>query len=108
MVTGYAVAGLTVAILAVLSVIADRKLAAAARLPMQWSFTGKVTWKAPRWIALSFTPAVAAVVLFGVATLLLTVIPVDRSAGLTAIIVIAVAFCGAHLLHLWLLTKTDL
>jgi len=34
-----------------------------ARLPMQWTFGGRVTWTAPRRIALAFIPVLAIVVL---------------------------------------------
>ena len=35
---------------------ADRNLPDAARLPMQWSFSGKVNWTLPRRTALAFMP----------------------------------------------------
>ena len=41
---------------------ADTRLAHHARLPMNWSLTGRATWTAPRRLALATVPALAALV----------------------------------------------
>jgi hypothetical protein len=41
------------------SLLADRKFAGVARLPMQWGLNGRPTWTAPRGFALAFIPALS-------------------------------------------------
>ncbi|MEN2748960.1 hypothetical protein [Sphingomonas sp. T9W2] len=61
--TEIAITLLTLATLIVMSVRYDRRHRATARLPMQWSLSGRVNWTAPRRGALAFTPVLAAIVL---------------------------------------------
>jgi hypothetical protein len=54
----------TVIVMGVLAAYANRTIAPdVAKVPMQWSLTGKVNWTAPRVIAFAFIPVLAAVVL---------------------------------------------
>lgn len=41
-----------------------RRLPADARIPMQWSLSGKVLWRAPKAIGLLSLPVIATIVLF--------------------------------------------
>ena len=91
-----------------MSVRANRKFCHERRLPMQWSLAGKVNWTAPRVLALSFTPALASVVLFAVTTGTLASIPRPGQEGLEVPVVLLVSFglIGVHALHLWLIDAT--
>jgi uncharacterized BrkB/YihY/UPF0761 family membrane protein len=61
--TSYAlIATIAVGVLALLSVVAASNFPNGARVPMQWGITGKPTWSAPVWFAVSFTPTLAAMV----------------------------------------------
>jgi hypothetical protein len=62
-VTEIALTLLTLATLIVMSVRYDRRHRGTAKLPMQWSLSGRVNWTAPRRGALAFTPVLAAIVL---------------------------------------------
>jgi hypothetical protein len=44
------------------SLLADRRFAGVARLPMQWGLNGRPTWTAPRGFALAFIPALSVAV----------------------------------------------
>jgi len=44
------------------SLLADRKFAGVARLPMQWGMNGRPSWTAPRAFALAFIPALSVAV----------------------------------------------
>jgi hypothetical protein len=55
----YIFAAVIVLLMVVISLLANAKFKNCARLPMQWSFTGKVNWTAPRFFALSFHPLLA-------------------------------------------------
>lgn len=88
-----------VLILALMSVLANRRFVDLQNLPMQWSLTGRVNWSAPRAMALAFTPLLALVVLFAAATGLAGDIEV------WGVAVMAAAFVGLHLLHLWLVDR---
>lgn len=80
--------------MAALSVLAARRLPQGP-LPMQWDARGRVNWTAPRGVALSFTPLLAAGVLLALSVLV-------PGAPLT---VVALAFAAGHVLHLWLLLR---
>lgn len=96
------IACLTLGLLALLSLAANHRLAGRARLPMQWSWRGTVTWTAPRPVALAFTPALAALVL-GCALAAGTARPDDA----WIIVLVAGAFLGTHLLHLALMLHQE-
>lgn len=78
------------------------------RLPMQWSLTGKVTWYAPRQLALAFIPALAACFFVSLTLLSVNVRPRPGQEGmvLPTVIGICVMFLGIQLLHLWLAKQT--
>lgn len=101
----YLIATAAVAVLALLSWKANRSFAAYDRLPMQWSFSGKVVWSAPRRWALSFTPLLAAVLLFGSAALHGPGELKSQPHGIGAYIVMALTFIGVHLVHLYLINR---
>ena len=67
----------------------DTRFRGLARLPMQWSVTGRVTWSAPRRWALASMPLLAAVLLGCVAILSLTVAPRPGQEGLVLPIALA-------------------
>lgn len=96
------------AILAGCSLWAAARYRAFSRLPMQWSFSGRVTWSAPRGIALAFTPVLATLVVGGAAFLLAARPPrADGAhAGLGALAFVAACFVAAHVFHLWLIERT--
>ena len=100
--TGFSIAAIGVLILALMSIAANRKFRDRDRLPKQWSLNGTVNWSAPRHIALAFTPLLATVVLFTIAKMLAG----EPDTEFWTLIVVALAFVGAHLLHLRLLEKS--
>ncbi len=99
---------LTVMALVVLSRRADRRLAAHPRLPMQWGFDGAVTWTAPRRIALSFTPVLAAATFAFLGMIAQVSAPRPGQEGLVlpVTIGIGVGLVAIHRLHLWLIART--
>lgn len=68
---------------------------------MQWSLDGNVNWSAPRHVALALTPLLATVVLFTVAISFAD----DPNSKLWSLILIALAFVAAHLLHLYVVAR---
>ena len=102
--TGFSISLVTVLVLTLISVAANRKLRDRERLPMQWSIGGKVNWTAPRRIALAFTPALAGIVLLAAA--LGYAREPDREVGVLTLM--ALCFAAAHLLHLWLIQRRTL
>lgn len=102
--SGLLITILTVAVLAGASLWASARYRTVARLPMQWSLTGRVIWSAPRGIALSLTPLLAALIM-GAITILTAQAP-DDSGTMTALVVTAVAFAFAHALHLGLISRS--
>lgn len=103
---GFVIAVAAVAVLTALSATANRQLGAVARLPMQWSLDGQVIWSAPRQIAPSLTPAIAALLMFGTGSLLSFAEPDEMLAEVIALLVMSIAFIAAHLFHLRLLRKS--
>ena len=103
-----AVAGIAIAMLASMSLLANARFRDERRLPMQWSLTGSVNWTAPRPLALAFTPVLAAVCLSATAAVAVLVQPRPGQEGLVipALVAAAVTFVGAHALHLWLIART--
>lgn len=95
---------LTVAMLAAASSWASARYPAVARLPMQWSLTGRVIWSAPRAIALSLTPVLAALVM-GAAVLFTAGSPDDGKVAVV-FVVMAASFGFAHALHIWLIDRS--
>ena len=92
---------IAVALLVGLSAIADRKLRRFNSLPMQWGLDGQPTWRAPRRLALSFTPALGTVLMIAVAA----------KAAVTgwafpAALAVAAALLVAHCLYVALLYRT--
>ena len=73
---------------------------------MQWGFDGRPTWRAPRDLALAFTPTLAAITLFPTALLPLLG-EAGRGLGLHfgVLSFMGVAWVGAHALHLWLVAR---
>ncbi len=98
----------TVALLIAMSLRANRRFEADPRLPMQWWLDGKVTWTAPRPIALAFTPVLAVVCLSAIVALTAfgrtkpgqehLVVPIN--------IILAVLFLSFHAFHLRLMRLT--
>jgi hypothetical protein len=103
-----AVAVVAIAMLASMSVMANARFKDQRRLPMQWARAGSVIWTAPRTLALAFTPVLAALCLSATAALAAFASPRPGQEGLVVpvIIFVALAFVGAHALHLWLIDRT--
>lgn len=59
----YAVAAAAIAVMAAVSLLFAPRFPRDARVPMQWDLRGKPTWTAPVWLAVSFVPALALVIL---------------------------------------------
>jgi hypothetical protein len=93
--------------LVLLSVRADHRFRHLERLPMQWSFQGKPTWSAPRKLALTFTPGLAAIVLTAVVVSVATLEPRPGQEGLEipVVFLVALSFVAAHLFHLWMIEQ---
>ncbi len=103
--------GITVIALAALIVMswrANMRFAHVPRLPMQWSPTGSVNWSAPRAMALSFMPCLAALMLVGTTVVSIVAVPRPGQEGMVVpvIAVMALGLIGAHALHLWLIGRT--
>ncbi|SDA16109.1 hypothetical protein [Sphingomonas sp. NFR15] len=104
----FAIACIFASVLIGLSVWANARFRPHERLPMQWSLAGTVNWTAPRVLALSFTPALAAVTLGFIALLALNVAPRVGQEGivLPVTMLIGASFVGMHLLHFWLIENS--
>lgn len=91
-----------VAVLAAMSWRAARGLPRETRLPMQWGFDGRPIWRAPRDVAFSFTPVVATLTLLPTAmvSLLGPLESADARRYFGVLIVMGLAWIGAHALHL--------
>lgn len=94
--------------LIILSLRANIRLRHEDRLPMQWSFTGKVNWTAPRVLALAVTPALAIGILSLVAASMLRVEPRPGQEGfeVPVLLLMSLAFIAVHLLHLRMIDRT--
>ena len=103
-----AIALLAIGALTAMSLSANQRFRGEARLPMQWWLDGSVNWKAPRSLALAFTPVLASVCLLGTAALTTFSQPRAGQEGLVVPvnIFVAVVFIGAHAFHLWLIERT--
>lgn len=95
-----------VAVLAAMSLQAAKRLPRSARLPMQWGFDGRPTWRAPRDLALAFTPTLAAITLFPTA---LAPLLGEAGQGLGSYFGVlgfmGAAWVAAHALHLRLVAR---
>lgn len=102
------IAALALAVVVGMSLRASKRFSREERLPMQWSFGGSVNWSAPRTLALSFTPVLAAVVLSvaTIGTIVSTPRPGQEGLEVPVIVLLSLGFVGAHALHLWLIDKT--
>lgn len=91
-----------VVVLAAMSWRFARGLPREMRLPMQWGFDGRPTWRAPRDVALSFTPVLATLTLLStaMASLLGPLEGADARRYFGVLIVMGLAWIGAHALHL--------
>ncbi len=96
-----------VAVSAAMSWRAARGLPRDMRLPMQWGFDGRPTWRAPRDVALSFIPVLAALTLVptALASLLGPLESADARRYFGVLIVMGLAWVGAHALHLRLVAR---
>ena len=96
-----------VAVLAAMSWRVGRGVPRRMRLPMQWGFDGRPIWRAPRDAALSFTPVLAALTLLptAMAGLLGPLESADARRYLGVLIVMGLAWVGAHALHLRLVAR---
>lgn len=90
-----------------------RRFARHDRLPMQWGLDGRPTWRAPRAIALFFTPVLAAVSL-AIPLALFAAVPAGSArqgesdaALLTVSLGMALAYVAAHAGHLWAIGRWD-
>lgn len=103
------VAALCLGVLAFMSVRANRRLSHRRRLPMQWTFSGSVSWSAPRPLALAFTPVLAAMILvpLSAVTIMATPRPGQEGFVLPVVAVISVGFVVAHAFHLRLIGRTE-
>lgn len=106
---GLLLALIIVMILALSSIWANSRFHALERLPMQWSVSGKVNWTAPRRIALSFTPMLAAIVLGATAIAILASgdpRPGQEGLGEPVILLVGIVFITVHALHLRLIERS--
>ena len=96
-----------VAVLAVMSAWAARTMSADLRLPMQWGLDRRPTWRAPRNLALSFTPVLAALTLIptALASLLGPLEGADVRLYFGVLTGMGLAWVSAHALHLWLVAR---
>ena len=87
---------------------ADARFRAEERLPMQWWVDGRVTWSAPRRIAVAFIPGLSTSMLVGLGVLLSYGRPRPGQEGLVipSIIALGLIFLGAPLFHLWMVDRT--
>ncbi|MBD7941525.1 hypothetical protein [Brevundimonas guildfordensis] len=96
-----------VGVLLLMSRRAARGLPREARLPMQWGFDGRPTWRAPRDVALTLTPVLATLTLIptALASLLGPLEGSDARLYFGVLIVMGLAWVGVHALHLWLVGR---
>lgn len=95
-------------VICILAYRANARFRSAARLPMQWGLTGKVTWSAPRPLALAIMP-VLAVALLGFVTIMAVIVPPrpgQEHLVLPVSLVMGGALVVAQLFHFWLIDRT--
>lgn len=88
--------------------LANMRFRHESRLPMQWGLDGKVTWTAPRLVALAFIPVIATGMLGVLAVLSQTLAP---RAGQEALVWPTMLGSGAlflviQLVHIGLIART--
>ncbi|WHO40478.1 hypothetical protein PMI04_007745 [Sphingobium sp. AP49] len=90
-----------------LSVRANRRFRTIDRLPMQWTLTGAVSWRAPRAVALAFTPVLGTFVIMLTGAMPLWVPPRAGQEGLVIPVLMAMAagFVAIHALHIWMIGR---
>jgi hypothetical protein len=96
-----------VTVLVSMSVRANRRFRAFARLPMQWSSRGEVNWTAPRVVALAVIPALGTLVLCA-ATLSTTFVdprPGQEDMVAPVMLILALVPIGIHYLHITLIAR---
>ena len=103
-----AVALVTIALLAAMSLRANRRFEMEPRLPMQWGLDGSVNWSAPRRVALAFMPVMAAICLLGITALTAFVKPRVGQEHLVLPVNVLAAFAlvGVHAFHLGLVRRS--
>ncbi len=99
------VTGITVLVLAAMSLAFARRVPAGMKLPMQWGLKGLPTWSAPRDIALSITPLLAALTLTPFTLASLWVEPDEQLAFRLVLALVSLAYIAVHALHLYLLSR---
>jgi hypothetical protein len=67
-------------------------------LPMHWTFTGRITWRAPRPIALALIPALAIAASI--------ILPLVGKIGERETVMMAWLFLGCQSLHVWLIHRS--
>lgn len=102
------IAALAICVLVLMSVRASRRFKHEDRLPMQWSLDGSVNWTAPRYIALAFTPVMAAIILPTLVALTTLLRPRPGQEGLVipTLLFAALVFVGVHAFHIWFIGKS--
>ena len=100
MLKSYAIILATLALLGLISLLANQRFQGVARLPMQIQLDGTPGWTAPRALGLSFTPILSAFVLLPTAALL-----GDTGLGLFPVLFLSLTFVGIHLLHIKLMAR---
>jgi hypothetical protein len=104
-IVGLLVSSLYVALLAAISLCANKRLRNHDRLPMQWGANGRPTWSAPRQVALSFTPGLCAATTLPLAALFGVIAPPDEAVAVLVPLWLGSAWLAGHLLHLWLIRR---
>ena len=99
------VSSITVLALAAMSLAFARRAPAGMKLPMQWGLKGVPTWSAPRGIALSFTPLLAAFTLMPFSLASLWVEPDERLTFRLVLAFVSLVYLAVHALHLHLLRR---
>jgi len=99
------VSSITVLALAAMSLALARRVPAETRLPMQWGIKGLPTWSAPRDIALSITPLLAAFTLTPFTLASLWVEPDERLTFRIVLALVCLVYVAVHGLHLYLLSR---
>lgn len=90
-----------------LSLRANRRFRAIDRLPMQWTLTGAVSWRAPRGVALAFMPVLGTIVILVIGAMALWVPPRPGQEGLVIPVLLAIAagMVAIHALHIWMIGR---
>lgn len=87
---------------------ANRRFARHARLPMQWSLAGRVTWTAPRALALALMPLLGTATLAAAAlsSQLLTPRAGQEGLEIPVLLLLSGVCIAVQLLHLTLIDRT--